>query len=57
MHRGVNGYTRILVYLRASTNNLSDTVLELFLQAVEEYGLPSRVRSDKGAGGGGGMLE
>lgn len=44
----MDGYTRIPVYLTANTNNFSDTVLELFLQAVEEYGLPSRVRSDKG---------
>lgn len=44
----MDGYTRIPVYFRGSTNNLSDTVPELFLQAVEKYGLPSRVRSDKG---------
>ena len=44
----MDGHTRIPVYLKASNNNSSDTVPELFLQAVEEYGLPSRVRSDKG---------
>lgn len=36
------------VFLRAGTNNTADTVLRLFLDAVEEYGLPSRVRSDQG---------
>lgn len=44
----MDGYTRIPVYLKAGNNNLSDTVLSLFLEATREYGLPSRVRSDKG---------
>ncbi len=37
-----------LLMLRASTNNLASTVLELFLQAVEAHGVPSRVRGDRG---------
>ena len=36
------------VYLKASDNNRAETVLQQFLQSVEEFGLPSRVRSDKG---------
>ncbi|KAK2564474.1 hypothetical protein P5673_011916 [Acropora cervicornis] len=48
IHGGVDGYTRIPVYLKANTNNSSDTVLNLFQEAVHEYGLPSRLRSDKG---------
>ena len=47
-HGGVDGYTRIPVYLHCSSNYTSETVLQLFQQAVQQYGLPSRVRSDKG---------
>ena len=36
------------VYIHCSNNNHADTVLQLFLSAVEHFGLPSRVRSDKG---------
>jgi hypothetical protein len=35
--------------LRASTNNKATTVLSVFLEAVGVYGLPSRVRADRGA--------
>lgn len=48
VHGGVDGYTRIPVYLHAGTNNRPQTVTDLFTRAIEEYGLPSRVRSDKG---------
>jgi len=48
MHGGIDGFTRIPVFLKCSTNNRADTVLNVFLEATQEYGLPSRVRSDKG---------
>lgn len=37
-----------MVFLKASTNNRADTVLNCFKEAVENYNLPSRVRSDLG---------
>ena len=42
------GFSRLPVYLQASANNRSTTVLECFLSAVSNFGLPSRVRCDKG---------
>lgn len=47
-HGGIDGYSRLPVYLHASNNNRAETVLECFVKAVEVYGLPSRVRCDKG---------
>ena len=32
-----------LMAFQASTNNRAQTVLDLFLKAVQQYGLPSRV--------------
>ncbi|CAH3045953.1 unnamed protein product [Porites lobata] len=45
---GIDGFSRLIVYLRAATNKKATTVLECFQSAVEAFGLPSRVRSDKG---------
>lgn len=48
VHGGIDGYSRLPVYLKASTNNQASTVLDCFLSAVQQYGLPSRVRCDRG---------
>ena len=34
--------------LHASSNNLASTVLAVFLEAVVQWGVPSRVRGDRG---------
>ena len=36
------------MFLHASSNNRAATVLNLFTEAVATFGLPSRVRCDKG---------
>ena len=48
IHGGIDGYSRLPVFLRASTNNRAETVLDCFLTGVQQFGLPSRVRCDKG---------
>ena len=48
IHGGIDGYSRIPVFLSCSSNNESQTVLNLFISAIEHYGLPRRVRSDQG---------
>lgn len=48
VHGAIDGYSRLPVFLCASDNNRAETVLQSFLEAVGIYGLPSRVRCDKG---------
>ena len=48
IHGAVDGYSRLPVYLRAASNNKAITVLKWFLEATTQYGLPSRIRCDKG---------
>ena len=47
IHSGIDGYSRLIMFLKASTNNAS-TVLSAFTSAIQEFGLPSRVRVDRG---------
>jgi hypothetical protein len=47
-HGCIDGYSRRIIYLKATNNNRSETVLQLFVNAVAHTGLPSRVRGDKG---------
>ena len=42
------GYSRRTIYLSCQDNNRADTVFELFVNAVELLGLPSRVCTDRG---------
>ena len=36
------------MFLHSSNNNQANTVMHLFEEAVSKYGLPSRIRCDKG---------
>ena len=48
VHGGIDGYSRLIVYLQCSGNNRAGTVMQAFSEAVQLYGVPSRVRADRG---------
>ncbi|CAC5385149.1 unnamed protein product [Mytilus coruscus] len=45
---GVDGFSRMIMFLSCNDKNTSKTVLESFLTDVGNYGIPLKVRSDKG---------
>ena len=48
VHGAIDGYSRLIVYLKCSSNNCAQTVLQKFEEATQRFGLPSRVRCDRG---------
>lgn len=48
IHGCVDGFLRRIMFFKCSNNNKAVTVLHLFLNAVQEFGFPSRVRADQG---------
>ena len=47
IHGGIDGYSYSIVYLQCTTNKTKN-VFSYFRKAMREYGIPSRVCSDKG---------
>ena len=45
---GVDGFSRLPVMLKCIDTKNADTLLMCFLEAVNMYGLPNRVRTDQG---------
>ena len=41
-------YSQLIILLRASTNNCASTVLSGFTSAIDEFGIPSHNRIDRG---------
>ena len=48
VHGGIDGFSRFIVFLTCNNNNKSETVAQLFEKAIHEYGVPDRIRTDKG---------
>ena len=48
VHGGIDEYSRLVVFLRCSSNNRAATVANLLLGATTEFCWPSRMRTDKG---------
>ena len=50
IHGCIDGFSRRLMFLKCSSNNLAETVLTLFLEAIDNDGglWPSRIRVDRG---------
>ena len=48
IHGGIDGFSRVPVYLKCSATNSAQKVREYFVEAVATFGLPRRVRSDMG---------
>lgn len=48
IHGGIDGFTRMITFLHCSSNNRSETVLKYFLDGCNKFGIPIRVRADKG---------
>ena len=47
IHGAIDGFSHLIVYLMCS-NNKASTVLGCYKEAVTMYGVPKRVRMDKG---------
>lgn len=47
-HAGIDGYSRLIVYLSCSNNNKASTMYSLFLEGVNNIGLPHELDPIKG---------
>lgn len=48
IHGAFDGFSGQVTFLEASDNNRSNTVMGTIVRAVDQYGVPSRIRCDRG---------
>ena len=48
VHGGIDGFSRLVVFLKCATNNRAETVMSSLFEGTRKYGIPSRVHSDHG---------
>ena len=48
IHHGIDGFIRLVVFARCSSNNRAETAHSFFLQALPKYGRPLKIRTDLG---------
>ena len=48
MHGCIDGYSGAIAYIKCFTNNLAGTVLQYFMDGIQEFGISSRVRGNRG---------
>ena len=48
MHGCIDGYSGAIAYIKCFTNNLAGIVLQYFMDGIQEFGISSRVRGNRG---------
>jgi hypothetical protein len=48
IHGGIDGFSRLFVYLHCANNNKTQTVLSCFRDAIKAFGFPKKIRTDRG---------
>jgi hypothetical protein len=48
IHGGICGFSSAVVFMKCSDNNRAVTAFQAFHEGVATYGIPSRIRIDKG---------
>ena len=48
IHGAIDGFSRKILYLYCANNNKATSVVSYFSHAVNTFGLPDKIRSDKG---------
>ena len=46
IHGAVDGFSRLVTFLKCSNNNRAETVLQSFVDAVQRYGVPKKLRTE-----------